>query len=137
MRYEKLSNEPQPADEDLAFLYHDDGNPVRNHFVCYRVSEFGQPRRYVVASLASEDTDFYDYHGAPPEDRGLQLHTVYRVHGSDKTNGYDQHHIVFCFADKSIEFTGQSFRISEPMEGRNAAFVLADYVLRQFGVGRY
>jgi hypothetical protein len=70
MRYEKLTNEPQPSMEDVAFLYHDDGNPVRDHFVCYRVSQFDRPRRYVVAHMASEDTDFYDYRGAPPEQRG-------------------------------------------------------------------
>lgn len=136
MRYEKLSNEPQPSDEDLAFLYCDDRNPVRDHFVCYRVSEFGQqPRRYVVAHMSSEDTDFYDYRGAAPEDRGLQIHSVYRVHGSEQTNGYDQHHILFCFADKSTEFTGLSFGISEPIEGPNAASVLIDYV-RRSGVCR-
>lgn len=135
MRYQRLSSAPQPAEEDLAFLYHDSGNPVRDHFVCYRVSKSGQPCRYVVAHMASEDTDFYDYHGAPPEDRGLEIHTVYRVHDSDQTNGYDQHHIIFCFAGKSIEFTGQSFGISEPLEGTNAASVLVDYV-RRSGVGR-
>ena len=135
MRYEKLSSEPQPSVEDLAFLYHDDGNPVRDHFVCYRVSGPDQPLRYAVASMASEDTDFYDYRGAAPEDRGLQIHSVYRVHGSDKTNGYDQDHIILCFAGKSIEFTGLSFGISAPIAGRSAASVLVDYV-RQSGVGR-
>ena len=135
MRYERLSTEPQPADEDWAFLYHDDGNPVRDHFVCYRVSEFGRPRRYVVAHMACEDTDFYDYRGAPPEQRGLQIHAVYRVHGSERTNGYDQHHIVICFADKSVEFTGLDFGISEPAAGLSAAGVLLDHV-RRSGVGR-
>jgi hypothetical protein len=130
MRYERLSNEPQPADEDIAFLYQDDGNPVRDHFVCYRISPFEQPRRYVVAHMASEDTDFYNYRGAPPEDRGLEIFAIYRLHGSDKTNGYDQFHIILCFADKSIEFTGLSFGISEPMEGPSAASVLLDYLRR-------
>ena len=130
MRYERLSDEPQPADEDVAFLYHDDGNPVRDHFVCYRVSAFGQPRRYAVAHMSCEDTDFYDYRGAAPEERGLQIHSVYRVHGSERTNGYDQHHIAICFADKSVEFTGLSFGISDAIEGSNAAAVLLEYVRR-------
>ena len=136
MRYERLSNELQPAGEDLAFLYHDDGNPVRDHFLCYRVSAFGHPRRYAVAHMACEDTDFYDYRGAAPARRGLQIHSVYRVHGSEKTDGYDDEHIVFCFADKSIEFTGLSFGISEALEGSNAASVLIDYVRRRSGIAR-
>jgi hypothetical protein len=134
MRYEKLSNTPQPTAEDLAFLYRDDGNPVRDHFVCYRVSGDGEPRRYVVACMASEDTDFYDYRGVAPEERGLQIHSIYRVHGSEQANGYDQYHIVLCFSDKSIEFTGQSFGISEPITGSSAVSVLVDYI-RGSGVG--
>jgi hypothetical protein len=55
---------------------------------------------------------------------------VYRVHGSERTNGYDQHHIVICFADKSVEFTGLSFGISDPIEGGNAVAVLLEYVRR-------
>ena len=135
MRYEKLSNAPQPADEDLAFLYLDDGDPVRDHFVCYRVSEYGEPPRYVVAHMSSEDTDFYDYRGASPEERGLRIHSIYRVHDSEKATGYDQYHIVLCFADKSIEFTGLSFGISEPSAGSSAVSVLLEYI-RQTGVGR-
>lgn len=131
MRYEKLTSEPHPADHEVAFLYHDSGNPVRDHFVCYNVSGPSQrPRRYVVAHMASEDTDFYDYNGAPPEDRGLHIFSVYRVHGSERTAGYDQHHIVLCFADKSIEFTGLSFGISDPVEGGSAAAVLVEHVRR-------
>src|SRR3954452_11772639 len=30
MRYEKLPNAPTPADNDFAWLYCDDGNPVRD-----------------------------------------------------------------------------------------------------------
>ena len=134
MRYVKLSAVPQPSDEDLAFLYRDDGNPVRDHFVCYCISRSAEPRRYAVASMAAEDTDFYDYRGPPPEDRGLELHTIYRVEGSDRVRGYDQHHIVLCFTDKSIEFTGQSFGVSEPIEGQSAVSVLIDHV-RRSGMG--
>jgi hypothetical protein len=134
MRYVKLSDVPQPAYEDVAVLYRDDGNPVRDHFVCYRVSRLTEPRRYAVASMASEDTDFYDYRGPPPESLGLQLHTIYRVEDSNRVHGYDRHHIVLCFADKSIEFTGQSFGVSEPVEGRSAVAVLLDHV-RRSGVG--
>ena len=128
MWYDKLSNAPQPADEDLAFLYHDDGNPVRYHFVCYSVNKHGEPRRYAVAHMASEDTDFYDYRGAPPEARGLQVQSIYRVHDSEQAHGYDQHHIILCFLDKSIEFTGQSFGISEPIAGSSAISVLIDFI---------
>jgi hypothetical protein len=86
MRYEKLSNVPHSTDEDLAFLYCDDGNAVREHFVCYRVSGSGEPRQYVVVHMASEDTDFYDYRAAAPEERGLEIQTVYRVQGSEQAN---------------------------------------------------
>jgi hypothetical protein len=133
MRYERLVDEARPVTGDVAFLYHDDGNPVRDHFVCYCVDNSRRPRRYVIASMACEDTDFYDYRGPAPARRGLQIYSVYRVHGSEHTNGYDQHHIVICFADKSIEFTGLSFGISVPLEGTNAAAVLAAHVLRSFG----
>ena len=136
MRYEKLSSEPQPSTEDLAFLYHDDGGVMRKHYVCYCVSAFDQPRRYVVAHMASEDTDFYDYHGAPPEERGLLIHSVYRVHDSYVTTGYDQDHIILCFTDKSIEFAGQVFDISESVEGSDAASILANYVWRSHLVSR-
>ena len=30
MRYERLVNEAHPVTHDVAFLYHDDGNPVPN-----------------------------------------------------------------------------------------------------------
>lgn len=128
MRFEKLTDTPQPADEDLAFLYRDDGNPVRDHIVCYLISGRGDLRRYAVACMAAEDTDFYDYRGAAPEERGLETNSIYRVYDSEHTHGYDQHHIVFCFTDKSIEFTGQSFGISEPILGSSAVSVLIEYV---------
>jgi hypothetical protein len=38
MRYEKFEDAPMPADNDFAWLYCDDGNPVRDPFVSYRVS---------------------------------------------------------------------------------------------------
>ncbi len=84
--------------------------------------------------MASEDTDFYDYRGAAPEERGLEIHTIYRVQDSERAHGYDKYHIVICFSDKSIEFTGQSFGISQPISGRSAVSVLLDAV-RQSGVG--
>jgi len=131
MRYEELPNAPTPADNDFAWLYCDDGNPVRDHFVCYRISGGAErPRRYAVAHMASEDTDFYDCRAAPPLGAG-----VYRVHGSERTRGHDQDHIMICFAHKVVEFTGESFGISDPIAGSSAAAVLAEYV-RQPGVGR-
>jgi hypothetical protein len=84
--------------------------------------------------MSSEDTDYYDYRGAAPEGRGLQIHSIYRVHDYERAHGHDQHHIVLCFSDKSIEFTGLSFGISKPMSGSSAVSVLMGYV-RQSGVG--
>lgn len=127
-RYEKLSA-LSPSEGDVAFLYFDDGNPVRDHWVCYCISGFERPRRYAIASMASEDTDFYDYRGNPPADRGLQANSVYRVHGSDKVSGYDQEHIIICFSDKTVEFTGLSFGISGPYDGDSALSVLIAFRL--------
>jgi hypothetical protein len=134
-RHEKLLSAPAPAWDEVALLYYDDCNPVRDHFVCYCVSGPERPRRYAVASMASEDTDFYDYNGPAPEARGLETYCIYRVHGSDKVSGYDQHHIVLCLSEKTIDFTGQSFGVSEPEEGSSALTVLLDHV-RRSGVGK-
>lgn len=133
-QFEKLLNVLPPAWDEVAFLHYDDCNPVRHHFVCYCVREPDRRRCYAVASMAAEDTDFYDYHGAAPAVRGLEEYSVYRVHGSDKVCGYDQHHIIICLSDKTIEFTGQSFGIGGPIEGRSALAVLLQYI-RGSGVG--
>ena len=104
-RYEKLSG-PPPSLDEVAFLYFDDGSPVRDHWVCYCISGFEHPRRYVIAQMSAEDTDFYEYHGGRPEDRGLEIYSVYRVHGSDQVGGYDQEHIVICFGDRRSSLPG-------------------------------
>lgn len=128
MRYQLVSDLPPPISEDLAFLYHHDGFPVRFHFLCYRVGD--EPGRYVIVRTASEGTDFYDYRGASPEDRNLPCYSVYRVEDSDQIGGYDQFHYLFCFADKSIEIVGQSFGCSAPIEGFSAASVLLQELKR-------
>ena len=79
-RYEKLWTDLSPVLDEVAILYFDDRNPVREHFVCYRVAGPERQPRYAVAHMASEDTDFYDYRGAAPAERGLEEYGVYRVH---------------------------------------------------------
>lgn len=127
-RYEKLWTDLSPVLDEVAILYFDDGNPVREHFVCYRVAGPERQPRYAVAHMASEDTDFYDYRGAAPAERGLEEYGVYRVHDSDRVAGYDQHHIILCLSGKTIEFTGLSFGICGPTEGRSALAVLLEHV---------
>ena len=129
--YEKLAEERVPKLDELAFLHFDDQNPVRDHWVCYCVSGFERPRRYAIASMAAEDTNFYDYCGAPPADRGLEIYSMYRVHDSDRVNGYDQEHIIICFADRTIEFTGLSFGVSGPFNGQSALRVLVSQLPKQ------
>ena len=78
--------------------------------------------------MAAEDTDFYDYNGPAPEDRGLTTYSIYRVLDSENVNGCDQDHIIICLSDKSIEFTGASFGIRGPYEGSSALVILFENV---------
>jgi hypothetical protein len=131
-RYEKLSAPSQPEEDEVAILFYDDCNPVRSHYVCYRTGGYGgKGPYYAVAHMASEDTNYSLYHGPAPHDRGLDPYSIYRVHGSDKLNGFDREHIVLCLSDKTIELAGMSFAVSDPVEGKSAVAVLLDHVRRR------
>jgi hypothetical protein len=125
MTYEKLTNALQPCCADFAFMHEDTGGPLRDHWVCYRVSENGPVRQYAIAGLSSEGSGFYDYHAPPPEERGLDLYGIYRVHGSDKAAAHEQHYVV-CLCDLSIDITGEHFGVLGPLDGRHPGAVLAE-----------
>jgi hypothetical protein len=60
-----------------------------------------------VASIASEDCDFYEYNGPAPAKRGLETYCVYRVNESDKVDACDDEHVVLCLSRKTIELAGR------------------------------
>ena len=128
-----LSPKPSAESEEIAILYSDDGNPVREHILCYHThrgtGSNTKNKYYSIFSMASEDTDYYEYNGKPPHKRDLNESTFYKVENSVEVSGYDQDHIVICLLDKTIEIVGLTYGISATsIKAGNAKCALLKYL---------
>lgn len=127
--YERLFI-PNPPDsfrerQEIALLYCDDTHPFREHFVCYRAAGGpSQAPRFVVAAMSAKDSDFFDYRGPAPSQRGLSAGAIYLFRNSPQAKGDDTEHVIIALADKTIEFTGMAFNLSPPIEAASAAAAL-------------
>jgi hypothetical protein len=97
--------------------------------VCYRAAgPDGDRARFIVASMSSKDSAFFDYNGGAAAERGLVAGSIYLVRNSPRVVGEDTEHVIIALADKTIEFTGMAFNISQPIQAPSAAAALWQHV---------